>query len=98
MQVPYPSRLLNKSHVLSASYGACGKAPFAANVDHLGKEGNEVHRLRMKRPSGGSGARADCVGPLGKVNYITGEARLISTRARASELLRLVQQPAMWLT
>jgi hypothetical protein len=50
----------------------------------------------MSRPSGGSGVRADCVELLGKVAYIACEARLASTHARSSELLRLFQQAASY--
>ena len=85
---------MKKSRLLSASYGVCGKARSAGNVDYLGKEGNEVHRPRMTRLTGGSGARADYVGPLGKVVNIACEVRLASPRAKPSELSRLFHQPA----
>jgi len=87
-----PREPLNKYHVLSVTHGLCGEARSAANVGHLGKECNEVHKARVLRPAGGYGAHADRVAPLGKVTYITGEARLVSARAKTSELLILVQR------
>ena len=92
-RILFEGYLLCKS-VDKRSPESSGEAPSAANVGHLGKDGNEVHRPRMTRPSGGSGALAARVGPLGKVTYIAGESRLASTHARASELLRLIQQAA----
>ncbi|NOX52759.1 MAG: hypothetical protein GXP16_19815 [Gammaproteobacteria bacterium] len=82
---------LVKSHDLSVSHGVCGETHCAGNVGRLGKQSNEAHRARVKRPSGGTGSHADGVAAFDKVTYIACKLRLASQRASSSELLRLNQ-------
>jgi hypothetical protein len=78
--------LLINSRLLSPHNGVCGEATSAANVEYIGKEGNDDHRPCCVSPSGVYRACPGCVARLANVLDIACGARLTRTGAISSEL------------